>query len=268
MLSVIKNRRFWLMCAGYAIFLSAWYGSVNWLPIAAFSRLPDPVGVAIEWLDPDPYSGISIFTQTYYTHILYSTYRAFTAFFLAVALGVPLGVLMGWNRKFDQYVSALLAILRPIPPLAWVPLAILLFWTMEMAVIFVTFLVAFYATAMNTYVGVRAIDKDYFRAAASLGAKPRHVLRDVIIPGCLPNMFTGLQIAMGAAWFSLVAGEMIASQHGLGYLIFDAYSVIQFDVIIIGMATLGIVGYTSSMLIRVLGNYLMRWRAQSIGGVK
>jgi len=132
-------------------------------------------------------------------------------------------------------------------------------------VIFVTFLVAFFATALNTLVGVRSIDPDYFRAAASLGASRKDVLLDVVIPGALPNIFTGLQIAMGAAWFSLAAGEMIAAQYGLGFLIMEAYSLIQFPTIVIAMATLGLLGYLSSALIRVLGNRLMRWRDRSMG---
>jgi NitT/TauT family transport system permease protein len=126
-------------------------------------------------------------------------------------------------------------------------------------------LVAFFATVMNTYVGVKSIDPDYFRAALSLGSKPRDILRHVIIPGALPNIFTGLQIAMGAAWFSLAAGEMIAAQYGLGFMIFESYNLIQFPTIVIGMATLGIAGYVSSAIIRVVGNKLMRWRVQSFG---
>lgn len=259
------NKRFWLMWVGYGLVLLLWYGSTSWLPIAAFSRLPGPIEVVTEWFSREPYSGISIFTEAYYTHIFYSVYRATVAFLLAVALGVPLGILMGWNPRFNEFASALFGLLRPIPPLAWVPLAILLFATPEYAVIFITFLVAFFATAMNTYVGVRLIDKDYLRAAACLGSEPRHVLRHVIIPGALPHIFTGLQIAMGAAWFSLAAGEMIAAQYGLGFLIFDAYLLIQFPTIVIAMATLGIAGFLSSAIIRAVGNRLMQWREQTIG---
>ena len=259
------NRKFWYMCVGYAGAIALWYASVKWLPIDSFSRLPDPWAVVREWVNPNPAFGTSIFTSNYYVHILYSVYRATTSFLLAVLLGVPLGILMGWNPTFDAYASALVGLLRPVPPLAWIPLAILILPGIEIAVIFVTFLVAFFATTMNTYVGVKSIDPDYFRAAASLGSKPRDVLVHVIIPGALPNIFTGLQIAMGAAWFSLAAGEMIAAQYGLGYLIFEAYNLIQFPTIVIGMATLGIAGFISSAAIRKLGNRLMRWREQSFG---
>ena len=87
----------------------------------------------------------------------------------------------------------------------------------------------------------------------------------MVLPGALPNIFTGLQIAMGAAWFSLAAGEMIAAQYGLGFLIMESYNLIQFPIIVIAMATLGLLGYASSAAIRLVGNRLMRWRAQSIG---
>ncbi len=264
-LRLMQNRRVGSMCAGFLGFFAVWYGSVKWVPLAPFSRLPDPVKVITEWLNPNPVFGISIFVKTYYYHILYSTYRATTAFFLALALGVPLGILMGWSRKFSDSASALLALLRPVPPLAWVPLAILILHGGEAAVIFVCFLVAFFATVLNTHVGVKSIDPDYFRAAACLGASRKDVLFDVILPGALPNIFTGLQIAMGAAWFALAAGEMIAAQYGLGFLIMEAYNLVQTPTIVIGMATLGILGYISSAIIRLVGNRLMRWREEAIG---
>jgi NitT/TauT family transport system permease protein len=261
----LLQQRFGLMWLGYLVAIFAWYASVKWLPISSFQRLPDPLTVVIEWFNPDPDYGLSVFTVDYYLHIWYSTARATTSFLLAVMLGVPLGIMMGWRARVHEYASALLSILRPIPPLAWVPVAILIFPGSEPAVIFVTFLVAFFATTMNTLLGVRSIDSDYFRAAECLGAKPADILRDIIIPGALPSIFTGLQIAMGAAWFSLVAGEMIAAQYGLGFMILESYYLVQYPTIVIMMVTLGIVGYLSSAIIRVVGNRLMRCREQSLG---
>ncbi len=245
--------------------LVLWYGLVRWSPFAMFNRLPDPLQVIIEWFNPDPVYGLSIFTENYWVHILYSTYRAYAAFGLALVLGLPLGILMGWKGPVREYAQSLIGLLRPVPPLAWVPIAILLMPGTEPAVIFVTFLVAFFATVMNTLVGVRSIPEDYFRAAYSLGASDRDILQDVILPGAMPHIFTGLQIAMGAAWFSLVAGEMIAAQYGLGFVIWDAYNLIQYPTIIIGMATLGLIGYLSSALVRGIGRRLMAWRHQRLG---
>jgi len=265
MWKLFTQQKFMLMWLGFMITILSWYAAVKWLPISSFQRLPDPLTVVIEWFNTDPDYGLSVFTRDYYLHIWYSTYRATTSFILAVILGVPLGILMGWRVKVNDYASALLSILRPIPPLAWVPVAILIFPGSEPAVIFVTFLVAFFATTMNTLLGVKSINSDYFKAAQCLGARPKDILRDIIIPGALPSIFTGLQIAMGAAWFSLVAGEMIAAQYGLGFMILESYNLVQYPTIIIMMITLGIVGYISSAIIRLVGNHLMRWREQSMG---
>jgi len=258
------NEKFWNACVGITSFVFLWYAAVRWLPFDAFNRLPEPVEVFVEYFNFDPDYGISLFTENYYIHILYSTYRALLAFFLAVIIGVPLGIFMGWKVSVHDYAYSLISLLRPVPPLAWVPIAILLFPGVEPAVIFVTFMVALFATVMNTLVGVKSIPEDYYRAAASLGASNADILRDVIIPGAMPNIFTGLQIAMGAAWFSLVAGEMIAAQYGLGFVIWEAYNLIQYPTIVIGMVTLGMVGYVCSAAVRIVGNRLMAWREQRL----
>jgi len=178
-----------------------------------------------------------------------------------VLLGVPIGLLMGWRQRVYRYTFPLLEMLRPIPPLAWVPLAILMLPGIEPPVIYVTFIAAFFATVLNTLLGVLTIDRSYFRAAECLGFSPRNVLLHVVVPGALPFIFTGLQIAMGLSWFALVAGEMIAGRRGLGYMIFDAYNMAQIPTIIMGMLTLGLLGYLSSALVRRLGRALMAWRS-------
>jgi NitT/TauT family transport system permease protein len=262
----LTSQKFWLLVAGFALTIGFWYTAVYWLPFKAFHRLPGPDEVIIEWLSPDPYYGISIYTTEYYVHIIYSFYRATTAFLLATLLGVPFGLLMGWNKRFYEYSFPLVEMIRPIPPLAWVPLAILMLPGIEPAVIFVTFLVAFFVTALNTLLGVQSIDQAYFRAARCLGATSKGILRDVVIPGSLPFVFTGLQIAMGASWFTLVAGEMIAGQYGLGFLIWQGYSLVKYPTIIIGMVTLGLIGYASSAVIRYVGKKLMAWRERELEG--
>lgn len=262
----VTSKHFILMVSGFVLFVGIWHLCVSVLKLPWFNRLPGPLEVVGEWLSPNPTHGISIYTRDYYTHILYSTYRALSAFVLATLLGVPFGLLMGWNRKFYDYSFPLVELIRPIPPLAWVPLAILVLPGSEPAVIFVTFLVAFFVTALNTLLGVESIEENYFRAARCLGAGNKEILFDVVIPGALPFIFTGLQISMGAAWFSLVAGEMIAAQYGLGFLIWDSYSVIAYPVIVIGMATLGLIGWISSALVRMAGRKLMAWRQAELAG--
>jgi NitT/TauT family transport system permease protein len=128
--------------------------------------------------------------------------------------------------------------------------------------IFLTFIAAFFATVLNTMLGVTSIDESYLRAAYCLGSRRWDVLWNVVVPGALPYIFTGLQIGMGVAWFSLVAGEMIAGEAGLGYLILNSYTELQTVTIVIGMITLGFVGYLSSALVRWIGHRLMVWQTR------
>ena len=262
----LTSKSFWLQVGGFAAFVVFWELTVKTFSLPWFNRLPGPWECLIEWLSPEPFYGISIYTEDYYIHIIYSFYRATTAFLLATLLGVPFGLLMGWSRKFYDYSFPLVELIRPIPPLAWVPLAILILPGDEPAVIFVTWLVAFFVTALNTLLGVESIDENYFRAARCLGASKKRLLFDVVLPGAMPFIFTGLQISMGASWFSLVAGEMIAAQYGLGFLIWDSYSLIQYPVIVIGMVTLGVIGWASSAAVRAVGRRLMAWRERELYG--
>jgi len=121
-------------------------------------------------------------------------------------------------------------------------------------------------TILNTLLGVESIDKSYFRAAACLGAKPRHIFFHVVVPGAMPFIFTGLQISVAVAWFSLVAAEMVSGQYGLGYMIVNAYVNVTYVSMIIGMITLGFVGWVTSAMVRLAGNMLMEWRARSLQG--
>ncbi len=227
-----------------------------------FKKIPGPVAVASEWFSHHPVYGLSIYTHLYYVHIWASCRRIIEAFALATILGVPLGLFMGWKKVFKDYTFPLFEMLRPIPMLAWVPLAILMFPGYETSVIYVTFLGAFFATTLNTMLGVESIDEVYFRAVRCLGAKPRHIFWHVVLPGALPFIFTGLQISMGYSWFCLVAGEMIAGRYGLGYLIWNAYMMMQQPVLIIAMITLGFLGWASSALVRMVGRRLMQWQVR------
>jgi len=250
---------FVLAVAGFTVFIALWYGLAHF-EVWRFAKLPGPFAVLTEWISRRPAYGTSLFTPIYYQDIWSSVGRVAAAFVLAIALGVPLGILLGWNQVARDFLFPLLELIRPIPPMAWVPLAILMLSGQEPAMIFLTWIAAFFATVLNTMLGVFSIDEAYIRAAYCLGSRRSDVLWHVIIPGSLPYVFTGLQIAMGVAWFSLVAGEMIAGEAGLGYLILNSYVQLQTPTIVIGMITLGFVGYLSSALVRFAGRKLMAWQ--------
>jgi len=258
----LKKPGVYLNILGILGFAFVWYLLTEYFKFPLFSKLPGPLASFREWTSPNPVYGISLYTIEYYQHIGISIWRVFQAFCLATILGVPIGLFMGWKKTFKDYTFPLLEVLRPIPMLAWVPLSILMWPGREASIIFLTFLGSFFATVLNTLLGVESIDEVYFRAAASLGAGPRDVFLKVIVPGALPFVFTGLQISMGFAWFSLVAGEMLAGEYGLGYLIWNSFIMVQYPIIIIAMITLGVVGSLSSVIIRMVGNRLMQWKVR------
>lgn len=260
-----KSPRPYLMVLGFILVLSFWHYAVEVWKLPRFDRMPGLTVVVKEWFSENPTYGLSIFSAEYYQHIWTSLRRVLIAFGLSTCVGVPLGLVLGWSRKFKAYVFPIFELWRPIPALAWVPLAIVMFTAAESPIIFLTFLPGFFATTLNTMLGVQSVDQSYIRAAACLGARQWQIFRHVVIPSATPFIITGLQISMGVAWFSLVAGEMIAGEFGLGYVIYAGYTTLTFATIVIGMATLGIVGYMSSAVIRIIGNYLLRWRAREMG---
>lgn len=260
----LKSPKPYLMTVGFALFLSFWYFAVEVWQLPRFREMPGLTTVVHEWLSKDPSYGLSIYTPEYYQHIWVSVRRVGIAFLLATALGVPLGLFLGWSRPFREYVFPVFELLRPIPILAWVPLAIIMFTGSETPVIFLTFLASFFATALNTMLGVESIDESYTRAAFCLGASRRQVFQHVILPGSMPYIFTGLQISVGVAWFSLVAAEMVSGQYGLGYVINTSYTMVRYPTIIIGMVTLGAVGYGTSAIVRIVGDHMMQWRVREL----
>lgn len=259
----LSSPELYLGIGGVLVFVLAWYLTTEYFKLPRFEKLPGPIEVWTEFTSPDPIYGTSIYTPEYYKHIAWSSLRVLLAFALATVLGVPLGLFMGWKRAFKDYTFPIIEVLRPIPVLAWVPLAILMMPGREAPIIFLAFLAAFFATTLNAMLGVESIDESYFRAARCLGSKPWQIFRRVVVPGALPDIFTGLQIGMGVAWFSLVAAEMVSGEHGLGFLIWDSYVLSQYPVIVIAMVTLGLVGYVYSAAIRAVGRALMGWTTRS-----
>ena len=260
----LKTTTPYFMVFGVFLWLFAYYLFCEGWALPRFNKIPGPVEVISEWLSRDPDWGISLFSEDYHLHILVSCRRIFIAFAIATGIGVPLGLFMGWSKKFKDYSFPILETLRPIPILAWVPLAILMFSGLETPVIFLATLASLFVTTLNTLLGVESIDESYFRAAKCLGARPRDVFFDVVVPGSLPFIFTGLQISVGVAWFSLVAAEMVSDEFGLGYLIMDAYMNIVYVSMVIGMLTLGFTGWVTSALVRLVGNRVMRWRVRAL----
>lgn len=152
-----------------------------------------------------------------------------------------------------------LEVLRPIPAVAWIPLAILIFPSSEASIIFITFIGALFPILLNTVHGVGAVDPRLVASAKSLGASDLAIIHEVIIPGALPNIITGLSIGMGTCWFCLVTAEMISGQHGIGYFTWESFTLQNYSNIVVGMVLIGALGMFSSTLVRVIGNRFTPW---------
>ena len=185
--------------------------------------------------------------------------RVLSGFVAAMIIGIPLGMIMGLNRHFRDLTFPTLEILRPIPPLAWVPTAVIFWPTPEMSMIFVTFLGAFFTMVLNILGGVKNVDIRYVRSAQSLGSSNKDIFWRIVLPATLPSIFTGMTVGMGITWAVVVAAEMIASRSGLGFLTWKSYVAGDYPVIVIGMISIGIAGYISSAVIRILGDRLTPW---------
>lgn len=254
----------YLMFFGVFLWLFSYFLFTEYWKLPRFEKIPGPVEVITEFFSRDPVWGISIFTEEFHTNVYVSCRRILIAFMIATGFGVPLGLFMGWSRRFKDYTFPILEILRPIPILAWVPLAIVMFSGFETPIIYLATLASFFVTTLNALLGVESIDESHFRAAGCLGAKPRHIFLHVVVPGAMPFVFTGLQISVGVAWFSLVAAEMISGDFGLGYMIMDSYMVNKYVTMVMAMISLGFVGWITSAMVRWAGNRMMQWRVRAL----
>jgi NitT/TauT family transport system permease protein len=185
--------------------------------------------------------------------------RISIGFIIAQIIGVPLGLLLGANRKLREMIFPIFEIMRPVPPLAWVPVSVIFWPSAEMSMIFVTFLGAFFTVVLNIVEGITSIDVRYIRAAYSLGSSKNDIFWRVLLPASLPSIVVGMTVGMGITWAVVVAAEMIATNTGLGYLTWRGYVAGEFPLIVVGMMSIGIAGYISSSLIRWVGNHFTPW---------
>ncbi len=192
-------------------------------------------------------------------HLGSSLARVFSGYLLAAVAGVALGLVIGRSRKAEHWLMPPLELLRPIPAVAWIPLAILMFPSSEASMIFITFTGALFPILLNTIHGVEAVDPRLIASSRSLGASPGAILREVVLPGAMPSIFTGLSIGMGTSWFCLVTAEMISGQWGIGYYTWSSYVIQNYADIVVGMLLIGLLGMGSSWLIKRIGEFLTPW---------
>ncbi len=186
-------------------------------------------------------------------YVVASLFRVTWGFALAVVVGVPFGLFLGWHARVFEAFNPLIQLLRPISPIAWIPIAILWFGVSDAAPIFLIFLASVFPITVSAIAAVRNMQPVYLRAARNFGLSPMQLFRRVVFPACLPQIITGIRIALGIAWLVVVAAEMIAVNSGLGYLIIDARNAgKRYDLVVGGMVLIGLIGFGLDLLVRRL----------------
>ncbi len=199
-------------------------------------------------------------------HIAVSLWRMFKGFVVGSFAGVVIGILMGQFRFFHAAVGPLVEIIRPVPGLAWIPVALIWFGIEDASKVFIISMGVFIAVVTNTFVGVRSLDPVLVRAACSLGANRRDIFFRVVLPGALPHIFTGFRLGVQVSFALLVAAELVGSTSGLGFLIQDARNYFRGDLVILGMAVIGALGFSITRLVEIADRWLLRWQSTSREG--
>jgi NitT/TauT family transport system permease protein len=235
-----------------ALIVGAWWAIVV---VSGSVVFPTPLQVVTGTLE-------LIRDGTLWQHIGASLFRVGTGFGLAVLVAVPLGLWMGWVKGAYITFNPLFQMLRPISPIAWIPIAILWFGVGDMSPIFLIFISSVFPMVVQTIAGVHTIEKRYLRAAANFGVSRATLFRQVVIPAVLPQIIVGMRIGLGVAWLVVVAAEMIALRSGLGYLIIDSRNAgNRYDLVVAGMIIIGLIGLLLDRLMRLLeGLKVVRWR--------
>ena len=195
-------------------------------------------------------------------YVVASLFRVSSGFLLALLVGIPLGLFLGWFMHAFQAFNPVIQVLRPISPIAWIPLAILWFGVSDLAPIFLIFLASLFPITTATMSAVQNIQLVYLRAARNFGVKRLKLFTKIVFPAALPQIITGIRIALGVAWLVVVAAEMIALRSGLGYLIIDSRNAgNRYDLVIAGMVIIGVIGLMLDGIMRLLeGVKSVRWR--------
>jgi NitT/TauT family transport system permease protein len=279
----VASSLFWRGVASIIVFLVLWEigsRSKQWMAPEMFAPLKALLGALgfkkdyLPWIGavPAPSGVLKAWVEVlgsagYWQSAYMSFFRVMSGFFAAMLVGIPFGLALAVSRTANGIFFPSFEVLRPIPPLAWVPASIIFWPTQELSIAFVTFLGAFYTIVINVLGGARSIDVRYFQAAQSMGSSSWDIFRRIILPGTLPSIVVGSAVGMGITWEVVVAAEMISgggsqaagTGGGLGFFIWNSYVGGSYEQIVVGMISIGIAGYFSSELLRWLGKYVTPW---------
>ncbi|WP_084478503.1 ABC transporter permease [Nocardia jejuensis] len=198
-------------------------------------------------------------TDAFYLDLGQSLIRILTGFGLAAVFGVSIGVALGRSRWFSDILGPLTELARPVPAIAIVPVAILMFPDDEAGIVFITFVAAFFPVMVSTRHAVKALPTIWEDSVRTLGGSRWDVLRQVVLPGSLPGVFSGLSVGIGVAWICVISAEMISGRLGVGYRTWQAYTIVDYPGVFVGIITIGVLGYLTSAAVELIGRRVTHW---------
>jgi taurine transport system permease protein len=200
-----------------------------------------------------------IASKSIFQHAGISLLRVVKALFFAIVIGIPLGLLMGWNRTFRAIVRPVFEAIRPIPPIAWIPLITMWFGIYETPKVIIIFLGTFTPIVVNTYTGVSMVPQLNTDAGRSFGADSMQLLKDIVIPSAFPSIFAGIRTAISSGWVVMLAAEMISAKSGLGFLVIRGQEVSDYPLILLAMVFIGVIGAALSLIFNRIERWLCPW---------
>ena len=238
-----------------ACFLSVWFFTTR-EGTTLGKLMPNPAEVASRLMEAT-YEKIG--PMTIWGHMWNSMRRVLVGFCIASVSGILLGLAMGWNRTCEAIFRPIFELLRPIPPLAWISLAIVWFGLGEGGKYFIIFVSGFSNVTINVYTGAKAVDPELIGAAKMLGCSNRRIFTSIVLPSSVPYIFTGLQIAISSSWAAVVAAEMVRSTNGIGWLITAGQSIGDMGQVMVGIIVIGVVGFLLATIMRGVESKLCAW---------
>jgi taurine transport system permease protein len=250
------GRKGWIGLGTVAALIALWFLLTTVTGLITSARFPSP---AEFWTSLTQINGRGYAGATLLSHALHSLKLVILGFLVAIATGVPLGLWMGWDRRVEALINPVFLIIRPIPPLAWIPLAILWLGLGDAAKIMVIWFSAFVPSVINSFAGVRNIDRPTLEAARMLGTPIGRMVREVIVPAASPMIFTGLRLSLQASWTTLVAAELVGALVGVGFVLNMAQQDIYPGMILVGMLTVGVLGFATTWVLGRAERHALAW---------
>lgn len=242
--------------ATIGVLLVAWYLATIPFRLISPGRFPSPLDV---WTSFRQVAFVGYANGLLHQHVLHSLQLVVLGFAVAVVTGVPLGLLMGWSRKAEALINPVFLFIRPIPPLAWIPLAILWLGIGDTAKIMVIWFAAFVPCVINSFTGVRAVEPYVIEAARMLGTPRLRFVTEILIPAASPLIFTGVRLSLQASWTTLVAAELVGALYGLGRILNVAQQDIYPGMIFVGMACVGFFGWAMTLILGRIEDRSLAW---------